>query len=441
MAPLLNWYTQLSLKKSYIKQQSIIKLKSSYAINLQCNNFSQFTLKGDNERAIARYDESECVNMLMNTFDDLDSYRILYFSPDVKGLTTYYIYAGLNNFYQNLYHECLVAFNLRENLKIKFENCVVSNQNTYNKGVIFKRVNGDQRGVIMAEKCYFNVDVASPDCTFTITNCVQNGNPTTIPLAHYIVDGLCPGVNASDPAGCQNNTCPDQNGCAPEKFEFGKNDYTYNTFFPGVNTPIPDPTSLFTPSVVFSYSNQFSYSDFFSSSFMFSSSSDSTISRYFTKSCLFSNSHSFTYSSSFSDSTHFSKSEKFSISSAFSKSDDFSKSLDFTKSTLFTKSSYFSSSNAFSETDDFSKSTFFSNSYQFTKSKYFSDSKHFSKSTMFTESIGFTKSSLFMETGEFSKSSLFSLSRKFTKTGYFTKSTDFTNSAVFSYSNKFSNSL
>lgn len=422
-------YTSLLGTMNEIKLQNLITFESSYAVNFQCNNISKFKLTGNGQQCV-NYGQNECINMLMNTLSYNNIGQIIFIHPDPKKSDFYNFYIGQTNFYNNDFLQCVFKCNLKKEIWLKIDECIFKNPTATKKGTIFDfTYESSSDAKITLDHCYVDNLNNPTKCDFSNINIITDNQATLYPLAHYTYDDICPGLNESDPAGCQNNSCPVGNGCDPKKFDFADNDYKYETQFPGV--PTPTPSFYFSESEKFSYSVQFTFSDYFSNSAVFS------------KTFGFSVSCHFTYSTQFSESTQFSKSTQFSESIQFSKSTQFSESKDFTSSF------FFSNSCKFSETNYFSKSNLFSNSIKFTKSADFTKSFDFSKSlsfmptnmiSQFSESVIFSKSADFTKTNEFSKSGDFSKTNFFTFTYFFTKSLIFSISGNFTDSPDFSSS-
>ena len=413
-----------------------IYLAGNAAIRYQCINVSKFNIKYIDDqhqyRNILNIEASSCLNMLMNTFYDLYAQFVFRFNPQ-DGDYGFNHYLGFTNFESSRFKDFCIYTSMHSHTYFNISDCVFTKlSNNY----IIR--NTDSSSYIYMSNCIFDdyvrTDYDLTNCLFYNTSIVEN--PKTHHNLFFVTENYCRGERPEHAYGCQNDTCPDNIGCAPGKFEFTFGDIPYTQIHhDDVDTPTPSPSVEFTESIGFTQSFKFTKSSSFSDSFVFSKSNDFSKSSYFTKTGEFSETGDFTHSSSFSKSNDFSDSFKFTKSAFFSSSFFFSSSL------MFSKTDYFSKSSLFTLTDDFSRSSFFSESKDFSKSSFFSESKDFSRSFFFSESKDFSRSSFFSESKDFSKSSFFSESKDFSKSGKFSNSKDFSNSVGFTKSGIFSETV
>ena len=412
---------------SGIGPQGVLRFFQRNSVLCQCLNISNFNLnKDDDSTGIIRFESSKCTSFVMNTLSNLECKKIVSYNTgsntEVQFATSMY----MCNFISNSFSNCLIYLQLQASAYI--EKCVFSNKEGYSKQQYFQ-TSLSNSAIVKVDNCIFNYNINFADGVET-TNCNINTNPEFNTLAHYIVEGVCDGVNITSAAGCKNGTCPD-GGCPPDDFEFNSNDYPYEDFFPGVDAL---PTAGFTFSLYFSYSSDFSNSNLFSDSKKFSRSG------YFSSSLYFSNSKQFSETADFTRSTMFSGSVEFTKSGYFSSSFYFSDSKKFSRTGYFSSSLYFSSSKQFSETADFTRSTMFSSSFFFTNSEKFSKSEYFSETVKFTISSYFSQSTDFTESFDFTQSNEFEPTKHFDETDHFTPSRTFPPSVKFSNSFFFSQS-
>ena len=301
----------------------------------------------------------------MNTFNDITATYIISLNiQDGSNYGSYLDYVGYTNFIYNRLIEAAVFLDMHTGTTITFEKCVFSCMK------VFTNQNSDIKPLVV--ECVFDCDKYINNDELELVDPIIIHNPIPLDNAHYVVPGICDGVQRENAFGCNNDECPTYVSCPPDAFSFDPSDFTYTLIFhPDINTPSPSPTESFSHSNTFSKSSQFTSSSEFSSSIKFS------------------NSNLFPKSSQFTSSSEFSSSIKFSYSNLFSKSSQFTSSSEFTKTFEFSNSDEFSLSDCFSPT----KTNVFTNSIIFTKSSEFTSSHSFTQTP--TQSIYSNKITIF----------------------------------------------
>lgn len=419
------------------EQTSIFKTRGQCPVRYQCMNLTNFKNSQTNSDSnIIDIRQSSCINMLMNTFSNLQSETdILYFNPH-NLYPGFRHFIGNTNFIDNSYKNGLIYFDIQDNTHVYCHNCIFHD----NKDINFFYSNyyetSENKGCdIIFDSCSFSRSNNNLQNYFQFISDKPNDAPT-LELDHFYTANVCPGKLNGNAYGCQNYSCINDYGCVEDNYSFGEGVATYTLkHHEDIDTPTPSPSDYFSQSFLFSFSKQFSNSKYFTESNDFSKSTAFSNSIYFsetedfTRSTIFSESKKFTKSNDFSDSTFFSNSKCFTGTTDFTKSTDFTKTNDFTKTTDFTYSKHFS------ETSDFTISTNFSNSKDFTNSFVFSSSFYFSKTSIFSETGKFSN------TDDFTFSIVFTNSNNFTDSDNLNKSSHFTQSIIFTDSNQFSSSI
>ena len=429
----------------YSKNKYICHFYASCPIKYQCNNISYFNIYNNDfqDGSIIRYEGPNCLNMLMSTINNANAKTVVYDKLDNGIDDTFSHYVFQCNFIDNSYdHVFLIQAKAQKHMKFSY--CVFKNNNKNNN--FFKILNPSIHSKVIVDYCKFDSTINEYEKGFALDsggqttyvfitkNQIVTDDPEINDLAHY-VNYYCEGIVRDNAYGCNNDTCPDNVGCAADQFNPKPDDYIYPTKpHEGFDPPTPTPTVYFTRSQEFSNSIYFTNSNRFNPSSFFSESNE------FTKSFSFSDSTDFTKSDAFTLSSHFTKSSDFVKTNEFSNSFFFSESTEFTKSSCFSESAKFDKTDEFSKSFFFSKSCFFSETIHFTKSGQFTETTSFSQTGKFSESIEFSESIQFSESADFTKSKSFIPTNNFNSTDPFTLSLAFTNSNDFSKSGYFSSS-
>lgn len=309
------------------KFKNIISLGNKLATRYQCINVSNFKQATSSElrSSICALNAPKCVNMLMSSFINFSAHNALYLGLQ-DGDVKYSHYVDQCNFI-NKNFAIKIYLDLNQNTRIYFDKCIFSSE--YEISFVDNPPGSGSN--ICIKNCFFNKDTTFSNYYKTYSNTVIS-NLTPIPLAHFITTNKCIGEKVENAYGCNNNTCPDNQGCGEDDFSFKSGDVTYSLkFHPDIDTPKPTPTVEFSQSFKFSQSFAFSKSSKFTNSLNFAESSKFTESLEFTGSCKYTKSKMFTKSSLFTQTAKFSESfifteslqGKITSSSLFSKSNIF----------------------------------------------------------------------------------------------------------------------
>lgn len=338
----------------------IMYLHGTCSFKIQCLNVWHFILDSQENYQIFDFTSPSCLNMLMNTFHDLNANAIFLISNQVQENNNG-IYISMSNFLNNKFYRGCLCLKLGKDKWTYISDCAFTCQPDSKENFIRKVEGGDSKRLTIVN-CVFGTKLNDLSHGWADSQNCEYKDPTLNTLAHYVVEGYCEGELNVSAYGCNNDTCPADKGCDANAFKIPNDQVSYTEkFHDDVNTPTPTPTVAFSQSIEFSYSMSFSLSSTFSDSYEFSQ-------KCFQRTFLFTGTYDF------------SKSEMFSKSTFFTKSDDFSQSFNFSSSFEFSKSDAFSKTKGFTETTKFSGSLSFSNSNFFTKSIFFSKSNYFSQS-------------------------------------------------------------
>ncbi|KAK8882692.1 hypothetical protein M9Y10_045334 [Tritrichomonas musculus] len=416
--------------------RGIILLTGLGALRYQCINTSNFVLP-DHDQMALRIEAASCLTMLMNSFYKLDAQIIFFLNVHDGGFEKYTHLCGMSNFCSIQQRDAFFYLDMLSITSFLIDECYFSDIENSERGIVFRGINGNAE--ICISNCVFESFLNTQELNrYETINCQENvSNFQTLTLAHYTVVDKCDALHVTEAFGCQNSTCPDNNGC--ETFGFNPNDVFYTEkFHPDIDTPTPTPSGAFTKTLDFTVSSEFTETGRFSRSIAFSQSNSFKPTLNFDRTNSFTPSNTFTRSNSFTKSNNFTKTDIFSNSNKFSNTEKFSNSLKFSNSNRFTNSLKFSNSNRFTNSLKFSNSNRFTNSLKFSNTNRFTNSLKFSNSNRFSNSLKFSNTNRFTNSLKFSNSNIFSNSLKFSNTNRFTNSLKFSESDLFKNSNIFS---
>lgn len=237
----------------------------------------------------------------------LESEVVIIINPhDGSNDGRYNHYSGIQNFYRKKCSDAIIRFDMQAQTSATLDQCFFAND--VQNGEKITNTNSDGKATVFISNCVFKTYLNKDNLyTFSSSNCFENIDTNSLTLAHYTVKNICDAKFVTEAFGCQNNTCPDRNGCQTYGFDDEDVEYT-EKIHPDISTTTPTPTKQFSSSFEFTFSFQFSDSIKFTKSVDFTKSDDflPTLNLdhidAFTKSNTFSKSDFFTVSYNFAQS-------------------------------------------------------------------------------------------------------------------------------------------
>lgn len=273
----------------------IMYLHGTCSFKIQCMNVSHFILDSQENYQIFDFTSPSCLNMLMNTFHDLNANAIFLINNQVQENNNG-IYIAMSNFLNNKFYRGCLCLKLGKEKWTYISDCAFTCQPDSKESFIRKVEGGDSKRLTIVN-CVFGTQLNDLSHGWADSQNCEYKDPTLNALAHYVVEGYCEGELNVSAYGCNNDTCPADKGCDADAFKIPTDQVSYTEkFHDDVNTPTPTPTIAFSQSIEFSYSMSFSLSIIFSDSYEFSQSN------YFTRTSGFTGTYDFSKSEMFSKS-------------------------------------------------------------------------------------------------------------------------------------------